>query len=153
MASIRKRAPVASSATVRRVMQANRSGDTGPEVRLRSTLHRLGFRFRKDHRPVPELKCKADIVFPSIRLCVFVDGCYWHRCPKHFSTPKANSEWWDEKINANCERDALQTRELKKRGWKVIRVWEHQVSGATLDVTVSEIRNVLSKRLARKRIG
>lgn len=76
--SIRSRAPSASSALVRRVMRANASRDTRPARLLRSALHRSGFRFWKDLCPVPDVRCKADIVFPRQMICVFVDGCFWH---------------------------------------------------------------------------
>src|SRR4051794_13269539 len=88
--SIRARAPVASSENVRNVMRAIPSRDTAPEIALRKALHRNGLRFRVDVAPVSELRCKADIVFRSARVCVFVDGCFWHGCPDHFSLPKAN---------------------------------------------------------------
>lgn len=64
------------------------------------------------------------------KVCVFVDGCYWHGCPRHFKTPGTNSGWWAEKIEANWERDARQTRLLRLAGWRVMRVWEHDLAGS-----------------------
>ncbi len=127
--SIRARAPAASSPSVRRVMQAVWQRDTVPEVALRRALHTLGLRFRKDCRPEPNMRCKSDVVFRRQKLCVFVDGCFWHRCPLHFVLPKTNSAWWNEKVQATVERDLRQMRALRARGWQVVRVWEHEVSG------------------------
>lgn len=127
MSCIRSRAPSASSTLVRRVMRANRSFDTSPEKRLRSTLHKIGLRFRRNVRPEADVRCKADIIFPSARVCVFIDGCFWHGCSRHFRTPKKNADWWAEKIDDNRQRDRRQTHALRKRDWTVVRVWEHQL--------------------------
>jgi DNA mismatch endonuclease, patch repair protein len=107
-------------------MQANRSRDTGPELAVRSALHREGFRFFTHRRPVPELRCLADIVFPRKRVCVFVDGCFWHGCEVHRRTPKNNAGYWTKKIARNIERDRQNDVALASAGWTVIRVWEHE---------------------------
>lgn len=125
--SIRSRAPAASSPNVRRVMQANCAPDNALEVALRSALHRAGLRFRKSVRPVPDLRCTADVVFASRRACIFIDGCFWHGCPYHFSVPHTNSGWWREKIEDNKARDRRQRGALRREGWHVIRVWEHDL--------------------------
>lgn len=70
---------------------------------------------------------KPDFVFRSSRLAVFVDGCFWHCCPKHGTMPESNERFWHEKLAANRLRDRLVTRELKKRGWRVLRIWEHEL--------------------------
>lgn len=147
---IRSRAPPASSAVVRRVMQANLPRDTGPEVLLRQSLHAAGLRFRKDCRPDPSLRCKADVVFPRQKLCIFVDGCFWHRCPVHFELPRTNSAWWDEKTDATVERDKRQTHFLASKGWTVIRVWEHDVLGPALRRVVTMVGKRI-RRLTRPR--
>src|SRR5688500_16985421 len=108
-------------------MQANVGRITAPERLLRSALKAAGLRFKSDVRPERHMRCTADIVFPDAKVCVFIDGCFWHGCAKHFEVPKTNSPWWTEKISANRERDSRQARLLRKRGWRVIRVWEHQV--------------------------
>jgi DNA mismatch endonuclease (patch repair protein) len=135
--SIRARAPAASSAATRQVMQAVLQRDTTPEVKLRRALHMAGFRFRKDCRPELALRCKADVVFRRQKVCVFVDGCFWHRCPVHFELPKANTAWWDEKIQATVDRDVKQTRLLESLGWRVLRVWEHDLVGDALPRVVT----------------
>ncbi|MBE3037540.1 MAG: very short patch repair endonuclease [Chloroflexi bacterium] len=147
MSSIRSRAPAASSAAVRRVMQANTGVETRAEILLRSALHRSGLRFRKNASPAQGVRCKADVVFVRARVCVFVDGCFWHGCPKHFRAPKTNRVWWLEKMHDNQQRDIRQAAELRARGWTVIRVWEHDVQ-ARPSQTVSRIRTRLARVLS-----
>jgi len=118
--------PPASSAAVRSVMQGNRGRDTKPEVALRSALHRRGLRFRKHAAPLRGLRCRADVVFPRERVAVFVDGCFWHRCPEHGLRPRTNQAYWDAKIARNVERDARNNAALAAAGWTVVRVWEHE---------------------------
>jgi DNA mismatch endonuclease (patch repair protein) len=132
MTSIRKRAPSASSPRVRQTMQKVRRRDTPAELLLRKNLFRLGLRYRLDTRPVSTVPCKADIVFRSVRVCVFVDGCYWHGCSRHFRPPSTNADWWMEKITDNRMRDRRQSRILRRHGWVVIRLWEHQVTSNAL---------------------
>ncbi|MCC6819907.1 MAG: very short patch repair endonuclease [Verrucomicrobiota bacterium] len=70
---------------------------------------------------------KPDFVFPKLRLAIFVDGCFWHGCPKHATKPKNNRAFWQRKFSANMKRDALVTRTLRRTGWRVLRVWEHEL--------------------------
>ena len=70
---------------------------------------------------------KPDFVFPKLKLAVFVDGCFWHGCPLHATQPKTNAAFWRKKISANRTRDRLVTRTLRRRGWRVLRVWEHEL--------------------------
>lgn len=118
-------APSASSANARAVMVGNRSSDTTPERALRAALHARGMRFFKNRRPEPEVKCRADIVFPTERIAVFVDGCFWHRCPEHGVSPRANSDYWRAKLDRNVARDRRNDESLRAAGWDVLRVWEH----------------------------
>lgn len=142
--SIRSRAPKASSNMVQRVMVANVGVTTVPERTLRSALHRAGLRFRKDARPEGNLRCTVDILFRRQRVCVFIDGCYWHGCPLHFKAPGTNTSWWKEKIAATVERDRRQTRQLELCGWKVLRFWEHQTKRAELDSVVTQITKAIT---------
>jgi DNA mismatch endonuclease (patch repair protein) len=139
MTSIRKRAPAASSDAVRRVMQANVGRETTAESAIRAALRTYGVTSLENIRPEGSLRCEADIVFPDRKVCVFVDGCFWHRCPVHFALPKSNSEWWNEKINANVERDARNTHALVVKGWRVIRIWEHQAIGRSLEEAIQQV--------------
>ncbi|HKG38389.1 MAG TPA: very short patch repair endonuclease [Conexibacter sp.] len=118
--------PPASSPAARAVMQANRATDTRPEVALRSALHRRGLRFRKNARPAAAVRCRADVVFPTARVVVFVDGCFWHRCPQHGTSPSTNSAYWQAKLDRNVARDRRNEEGLAACGWTVIRVWEHE---------------------------
>jgi DNA mismatch endonuclease, patch repair protein len=109
-------------------MLGNRRADTGPEVRLRSALHRAGLRFRKDlPLTLPGgARTRPDIVFPRARVVVHSHGCFWHRCPLHATDPKANSDYWGPKLAANVERDERVDHALRASGWAVITVWEHE---------------------------
>lgn len=109
------------------VGRANVRSGTKPEVALRSALHRMGLRFRKDYavrvdsgRPI-----RVDVAFTKLRLAVFVDGCFWHGCPEHGTTPKSNPGYWLPKLARNAERDRDSVRRLGDAGWHVIRIWEH----------------------------
>ena len=106
-------------------MQGNVGRDTRPEVAFRRALYAVGFRYRKHNRPEPTLRVRADVVLVRARVCVFVDGCFWHGCPEHFRLPSKNAEWWRSKIDRTIARDRAQTDVLLSRGWTVIRVWEH----------------------------
>jgi DNA mismatch endonuclease, patch repair protein len=114
-------------------MRGNRGEDTRPEVLLRSALHRRGLRFGKNRAPVPGIRCRPDIVFPAARLAVFVDGCFWHRCPDHGISPRTNSAYWTAKLDRNVSRDRRNDRDLRAAGWAVIRVWEHEDASAVAD--------------------
>ena len=103
-------------------MSRIRSKDTAPELRVRSALHRAGYRFRLH---VKDLPGKPDIVLPKYKTVIFVHGCFWHRhkgCPEA-SVPSTNQEYWKKKFQRNVERDKQDQAELKKLGWRVIVVW------------------------------
>jgi len=120
-------APPASSHIARRTMQANRRVNTGPERRVRSELHHMGLRFRKDMRlDLEGGRVRPDIVFTRAKVAVFVDGCYWHSCPQHGARPKANAEFWSAKLTRNVARDRRADDVLAAAGWTVLRVWEHE---------------------------
>ena len=114
-------------------MMSNRRADTKPEVAFRSMLHRAGLRFRKDRYVKFERRgVKADVVFPTERVAVFIDGCFWHRCPEHATMPTRNYEYWLAKFRRNMDRDASNNTNLQKLGWHVLRVWEHEVKNPEL---------------------
>ena len=102
-----------------------RQTGTDVELRLRKALWNAGFRYRL--RTVETLPGRPDIVFVSRKMAVFVDGCFWHGCPVHGTKPKTNARFWDEKINRNRERDQQVDGKLAEAGWRVIRLWEHEV--------------------------
>ena len=73
-------------------------------------------------------KVRPDFVFRQMRLAVFVDGCFWHGCPKHGTQPKGNAAFWRKKIANNQTRDRLVTKTLRQTGWRVLRIWEHELA-------------------------
>ncbi len=103
-------------------MQAIRGKDTAPELLIRSTLHRLGFRFRLHRKDLPGT---PDIVLPGRRSALFVNGCFWHghECARG-ALPASNREFWERKITKNRERDQRAGAQLKKNGWRVLTVWQ-----------------------------
>jgi DNA mismatch endonuclease (patch repair protein) len=107
-------------------MKGNRRANTRPEQVVRSELHRRGLRFRKDFMiREGNIRVKADVVFTRLRLAVFIDGCFWHSCPKHGHDPKVNTHYWGPKLERNRIRDRRVTETLRAAGWKVVRLWEH----------------------------
>jgi DNA mismatch endonuclease (patch repair protein) len=131
--------PVPSSAGVSERMKRVRRRDTAPELRLRSELHRRGLRYRVD-APVSCLPRKrVDIVFSPARLAVYVDGCFWHSCPAHGQIPRANREWWSEKLAAVRRRDVEATTALEAAGWGVLRFWEHEDPVVAADAVVAAL--------------
>jgi DNA mismatch endonuclease (patch repair protein) len=107
-------------------MQHTAQRDTPGEVLLRRHVHAAGLRYRIDRSPIPGLRRRADLVFVRARVAVFVDGCFWHCCPKHATWPKANARWWKEKLLGNVARDRDTDARLREAGWLVVRVWEHE---------------------------
>ena len=105
---------------------ANRKTGSMPELRLRSELHRRGYRFRKNLLiREPGLCVRPDVVFPRLRLAIFVDGCFWHSCPNHGRAPSSNPTYWPAKLAGNVSRDSRVDRLLRDAGWQVVRLWEH----------------------------
>jgi DNA mismatch endonuclease (patch repair protein) len=123
-----QRYPAATSEAVSKVMKGNRKADTRPEVLLRSALHDRGRRFFKNRRvSVAGISVRPDILFPTIKVAVFVDGCFWHRCPEHGNLPRGpNAEYWRRKLQGNVERDRRDGSLLSADGWFVLRFWEHE---------------------------
>ncbi|MGZ3099372.1 very short patch repair endonuclease [Streptomyces sp. H72] len=107
-------------------MSRQGSRDTAPEVAVRRLLHASGLRYRVNV-PVPGMSRRTiDIVFPKAKVAIFLDGCFWHGCPQHATRPKANAEWWRNKLEKNVFRDNETTSHLRAEGWKVLRFWEHE---------------------------
>ncbi|WP_326634652.1 very short patch repair endonuclease [Nonomuraea fuscirosea] len=124
-----------------RNMQANRRSDTKPEVVLRSALHRMGLRYRKDFRlDLGEVKVRPDIVFTAKKVAVFVDGCFWHVCPEHGRQPTTNEWYWTPKLRRNMERDQRVNSALEAAGWQVIRLWEHESLTTAVETVVAAVQ-------------
>ncbi len=101
-----------------------RSRNTTPELRLRKALWAAGIRYRVDYKTPAG---RADVAFITKKIAVFVDGCFWHGCPRHYVSPRSSVDFWSAKLTENVERDRRQTLALEAAGWQVIRVWEHEV--------------------------
>jgi len=145
----RRGVPPASSELIRRRMSTTKRRDTGPELALRAELHRLGLRYVVD-RPVDGTRGRADVVFVSARVAVYVDGCFWHGCPDHGTVPKQSREWWVAKIEANRRRDADTDARLRAAGWRVLRFWEHDDPTAAARKVLKAVRGP-TRDLARTR--
>jgi DNA mismatch endonuclease (patch repair protein) len=140
MAERRRRYPAALNAGRSNNMKANRRTNTKPEIQLRSELHRLGYRFRKDF-PVRAgaVRVRPDIVFTRRRVAVFVDGCFWHCCPEHGRQPSVNKWYWSPKLARNMERDREVNAALTQEGWTVIRLWEHEALAPAVGKVLSTL--------------
>lgn len=104
-------------------MQKVRQRHTKPELIVRRTVHALGYRFRLHRKDLPG---SPDLALPKHKIAIFVHGCFWHRHPgcRLASTPKSNSEFWNDKFRRNVERDSRKETELRDLGWRVMVVWE-----------------------------
>jgi DNA mismatch endonuclease (patch repair protein) len=105
-------------------MSQIRGKDTGPEVKLRKLLYSSGIRGYRIHY---NLLGKPDIAFIKKKIAVFIDGCFWHKCPVCFQKPETRKEFWMNKIESNIERDKKVDKQLTNDGWTVIRIWEHEI--------------------------
>jgi DNA mismatch endonuclease Vsr len=133
--------PAASSAAVSKSMRGNRRRDTSPELTLRRLLRAAGMGgYRIAWKKAPG---RPDIAYPGKRIAIFVNGCFWHRCPHcNPSVPKSNADFWQHKFARNQERDARKVRELEEAGWTVLTVWECELR-APLVEAVANIRRLL----------
>jgi DNA mismatch endonuclease, patch repair protein len=132
--------PVPSSPQVSERMSKALRRDTQPEMLIRREAYRRGLRYRVD-ASLPRLpRRRADMIFVGLRVAVFVDGCFWHSCPLHQSLPRANREWWLEKLRRNTERDRETDAHLRELGWTVLRFWEHEEPAAAVDVIEHAVR-------------
>ncbi|MCZ7421919.1 DNA mismatch endonuclease Vsr [Verrucosispora sp. WMMA2121] len=137
-------APAATDDKTRARMSRQGKRDTTPEMRIRRQLHSRGYRFLVDAKPEPALRRTADLLFRGPKIAVFVDGCFWHGCEQHARPTKSNTKWWADKIETNRQRDAETVALLEAKGWKSIRVWEHEDPDAAVERIEQEI-------LARRR--
>ena len=105
-------------------MSRIRAKNTGPEIKLRKLLFARGIRGYRIHFDLPG---KPDIVFTRKKIALFIDGCFWHKCPVCFQEPETRKEFWIKKIRSNIERDKKVNEQLSNDGWTVIRIWEHEI--------------------------
>lgn len=128
-----------------RVMQSIRGRDTGPELRVRSYLHREGIQFRLRS---PGLPCRPDLVLPALRIALFVHGCFWHQhpgCP-HATVPKVRARYWRPKLIRNRSRDRDCSRALSDLGWKVLVAWECELDESRLKKLAERIKRERGRR-------
>lgn len=141
-------------ATRSRIMALVGRRDTGPEMRLRLALHRMGFRYRLHDKRLPG---SPDIVFPKFGAVVFVHGCFWHSHGCRYSTkPATRQKFWQDKFAANRKRDTRKTNELKVNGWRVLVVWECALKArdeAIFQRTVDSVANWLTSTEVCGEIG
>ncbi|GIF43027.1 T/G mismatch-specific endonuclease [Actinoplanes xinjiangensis] len=123
-------------------MQANTGRDTKPELALRRAVHSRGLRYFVNRRPIKVVRRTADLVFPRIRLAVFLDGCFWHGCPTHHTVAKTNAGFWAEKVATNRRRDLETNIKLTEAGWTVLRIWEHEAVEQAADRIVESVADL-----------
>lgn len=121
------------------IMSRIRSKNTKPELLVRKRLRKLGFVGYRLHHG----EFKIDVAFVGKKIAIFMDSCFWHGCPEHFRMPKTNVEFWKNKIDRNERRDREADQVLEKEGWKVVRIWEHQLKD------LNELDNILSKVIGK----
>ncbi len=102
-------------------MSKIRSKDTKLELNFKKLLVGLRFRYQ------PKIIGKPDFASKNLKIAIFIDSCFWHKCPKHFRQPSSNKSYWKPKINRNVKRAKEANNILRKEGWKVIRFWEHEI--------------------------
>jgi DNA mismatch endonuclease, patch repair protein len=136
--------PLDTATSARLSRQARAS--TKPELALRRELHRRGLRYRINH---PELPGRPDIALTRAKVAVFVDGCFWHRCPEHGTTPRNNRDWWDAKLDRNVIRDRAKDAALAELGWIVVHVWEHE----TVIDAAKRVESVWLQRIMARSAG
>ena len=125
------RAPIPRKDSTSRVMRGNKAKDTKPEVALRRALWKAELKGYRLH--VRGLPGRPDIAFPRVRLAVFINGCFWHRCPHcALPLPKSNTDFWRKKFDANVARDAAKFAALEAAGWRVMTFWECQIEAELL---------------------
>lgn len=133
------------------IMAGIKCAGTSPELRLFALLREvLGGRLRV-HQNVSRLPGRPDFVIPSLRVIVFMDGCFYHSCPKHGHNPKSNQEYWTPKLRRNQRRDIAKRKKLRSMGYSVWRFWEHDLKKTNAERVYERIVRIVAK--ARDRQG
>ena len=135
-----KRSPTPVNEAASELMSKIKSKNTKPEILLRKMLWKKGYRgYRLHWNKVPG---KPDIAYPGKKIAIFVNGCYWHRCPKcKPSMPKSNVEFWKNKFEKNVARDLRKKKELEVLGWKVFIIWECEIKSNKTELEIEYIFN------------
>ncbi len=121
-------------------MRQIRSKGTKPELYVRSTVHKMGYRFRLHYKALPG---SPDLTFPGRHKVIFVHGCFWHRhdCAVGRKTPRCNQDYWEPKFRRNVARDALNQAGLRQLGWSSLVIWECEIGDD--DILRQRIRQFL----------
>ena len=122
-------------------MQAIKSSNTKIEIKVCKKLWNMGFRFRNNVKSLPG---KPDIAIKKYKIVIFMDSCFWHKCPLHFIQPKSNINYWIPKIERNVERDKEINKYYKNNGWHLLRIWEHEIK-KEFDETLLKIANFINQ--------
>lgn len=121
-------------------MQAVKNKNTTLENLVCKTLWADNIRFRKN---VVDLPGKPDIAIKKYKIVVFIDSCFWHKCPIHYKVPATNTEFWENKITSNMLRDEKVNAIYKNMGWNILRVWEHEIK-EDFETTIGKITNFIN---------
>ncbi|MFW9887517.1 MAG: very short patch repair endonuclease [Candidatus Thorarchaeota archaeon] len=138
----KRRSPTPKSEAITKVMQGNKAKDTRPELLLRRALRNQGLSgYRVHWEKVPG---NPDIAYPGRKIAIFVNGCFWHRCPRcNIPIPSSNTEYWKPKLEGNVQRDKRSYSLLNEMGWTVIVIWECEIKG-NVEVVVGRIRQLMT---------
>ena len=128
------------------VMSRIKSKDTKPELAMKAMLREMEFGFQHDDFSLPG---RPDFSIPDKRAVIFVHGCFFHGCPRHYKPPKSNVKFWVDKVAANRRRDRRAARALRKLGWAVLTVWEHALSPRRAEAARRRIESFLRARTLR----
>jgi DNA mismatch endonuclease, patch repair protein len=125
-------------------MKSNKRKDTSPELIVRKALREAGY---PGYRLQWDVSGRPDIAYPGKKVAIFVNGCFWHRCPRcDYGLPKHNSEYWMEKFNRNMERDERNHADLETMGWICIVVWECEIK-KDLEGVIDMVVDALNKEI------
>ncbi|NJD78571.1 MAG: very short patch repair endonuclease [Candidatus Methanoperedens sp.] len=122
-------------------MSMIRGRNTKPEIKLRKLLFSKGLRGYR----LSGLPGKPDMIFLKYKVAIFVDGCFWHKCPEHFKEPATRKRFWTKKIDGNVKRDNEINRILKEEGWTVLRFWEHEIEKNINNCYLSVLNELVKK--------
>ena len=144
------RPPQPTSEATTKTMKANKGKNTGPEIKVRRMLRGIGYPgYRLNWKKSPG---RPDIAYPGHRLAIFVNGCFWHRCPIcDMPLPKSHVEYWEEKFRRNVERDARNLKDLEESGWTVVVIWECRLKKEPQAVS-DELAEVLGRLYGNRRL-
>lgn len=135
------RSPIPKNSITSKVMSANKAKDTKPELILRKALWKSGVRGYRLHSR--DLVGRPDISFPSKKVAIFVNGCFWHRCPHcDLPLPRSNTKFWEDKFLKNKERDIRKVEQLSNIGWVSLVLWECQIR-KDIEHCIDEVKQVL----------